>query len=126
VRPSAGSPSATGPVLSSGVGAIRLCRYGPLPKLRLVGQYLTRSNSTIGGLVRQLNALGPAASGPVMCPLDTGTEVALLVRYRSGASATVTVDLDGCRTVTRGPVVRDAGNSRGGPALVAELVRLTR
>jgi hypothetical protein len=125
VAPSTQKPAKTGPVLSGGVAAIRLCRYGALPKRRLVGQHLTRSAPVIGGLVKRLSGLGSMPAGVFSCPVDTGTEVALLVRYRSGAGATVTADLGGCRTVTRGPVRRWAEPSPGGPALVAELVRLT-
>jgi hypothetical protein len=112
-------------LLSGGVAAIRLCRYGALPRRRLVGQRLTRSESLISGLVKRLNGLGSMPGGIFSCPVDTGTEVALLVRYASGARATVIADLGGCRTVTRGPVRRWAEPGPGGPALLAELVRLT-
>ncbi|HWH10329.1 MAG TPA: hypothetical protein VG165_04325 [Solirubrobacteraceae bacterium] len=125
VAPSTQTPVTAGPVLSAGVTAIRLCRYGPLPRLRLEAVHLTRSASVIGRIVKQLNGLGSMPAGTYNCPADTGAEVALLVRYRSGASATVTVDLGGCRDVTRGPVRRWAEPSPGGPALLADLVRLT-
>jgi predicted dinucleotide-binding enzyme len=49
----------------------------------------------------------------------------LVAGYHSGATATVTVELSGCRTVTRGRVARSAEISPGGPALLARLVRLT-
>lgn len=115
-----------GPVLSGSVVAMRLCRYGALPARRLEAQHLTRSHKVIADLYRQLNALVPAPAGPTSCPLDNGSEIVLLARYRSGQTAKVTIALTGCRTVTRGRVARSAEFSPGGPALLAHLERLTR
>ena len=115
-----------GPVLSGGVAAMRLCRYGTLPARRLEAQHLTRSHKLIADLYTQLNALLPVPAGPTSCPSDNGSEIVLLVRYRSGRSARVTIALTGCRTVTRGRVARSAEFSPGGPALLARLERLTR
>jgi hypothetical protein len=124
VAPATGSLG-KGSVLSGGVVAIRLCRYGALPKESLEATHLTRSSAVIGDLVKRLNALAPVPAGPTACPEDNGSEVALLVGYRSGARATVTAELSGCRIVTRGHVRRSADLGPGGPALLAELVRLT-
>jgi hypothetical protein len=124
VAPATGSLG-KGSVLSGGVVAIRLCRYGALPKESLEAAHLTRSSAVIGDLVKRLNALAPVPAGPTACPEDNGSEVALLVGYRGGARATVTAELSGCRIVTRGHVRRSADLGPGGPALLAELVRLT-
>jgi hypothetical protein len=115
-----------GPVLSGSVVAMRLCRYGTLPARRLERQHLTRSHKVIADVYKQLNALLPAPAGPTSCPLDNGSEIRLLARYRSGQTARVTIVLTGCRTVTRGRVARSAAFSPGGPALLAHLERLTR
>jgi hypothetical protein len=123
-RPAATLPGA-GPVLSGSVVTMRLCRYGALLGRRLQGAHVTRSRAVITSLYRQLNALLPVPQGPTSCPADVGSEVVLVAGYRSGATATVTVELSGCRTVTRGRVARSAEISPGGPALLARLVRLT-
>jgi hypothetical protein len=122
--PAGGGPG-VGPVLSGSLAAMRLCRYGPLPARRLEGQVVTRSHPLIASIYKGLNALLPVPAGPTMCPADIGSEILIRARYRSGKTATVTVALSGCRTVTRGRVERSAEISPGGAALLARLERLT-
>ena len=112
-----------GPVLAASPAVMRLCRFGTLAERQpLVGERLTRSRATIDALTREFASLPPAPRGPTACPADTGGEVLLLARYRSGGVARITVQLSGCRIVTRGIVKKTALTS---PALLARLVALT-
>jgi hypothetical protein len=118
-------PLGEGPVLYGGVVSMRLCRFGGLPTRSLQGGRVIRGHAVIGSLYRQLNALLPVSPAPTSCPADFGSEVLLAAHYRGGRTATVTIELSGCRTVIRGRTTRSAEISPGGAALLAQLVRLT-
>lgn len=96
-----------------------LCRYtgfGPYPHpvgplgFRLLAHHVITSRARIADLAAQLDALRPV-TGAQACPADDGAAIIALFGYRSAAARAdpVTVDLEGCSTVTNGHVVREAG-----------------
>ena len=109
--------------------SVRLCRYAGLnghpPRSLLRSRLITR-RSAVAGLVQAFDRL-PAATGTFNCPVDDGSAIVALLAYPHGRTVTISVGLRGCQSVTNGDARRTASGTNGqpGPALVAQLERLT-
>jgi hypothetical protein len=113
----------------SGATAIRLCRYAGLnsrPPDGLVRSALITNRVAVADLVQGFDRL-PSAIGTFHCPVDDGSEIVALVAYPGGRAVTISSGLRGCQSVTNGDIRRTAagGSGQPGPALIAQLERLT-
>lgn len=118
------APGASAVLVPGQPQAVLLCRYSGLqgPRARwqrLLRQRLVRQRARVGRLASELNAL-PPVNGVQACPLDNGSAIVAIFRYRSGPDDPVTVRLTGCRLTTNGYVHREAGS------IADELRRLVR
>ncbi len=111
-----------------GAIAIRLCRYGVLPGVRLQGATLLTAPSAVKRLVADFDSL-PKEPRRVVCPVDLGSGIVALVTYRAGPRVAIAVHLTGCALAMNGNLIRSASGfattSRSGPELLAQLRRLT-
>jgi hypothetical protein len=113
----------------AGATAIRLCRYTGVnahPPRSLVRSTLLTSRTTVTGLVQNFDRLR-SVTGTFSCPVDDGSEIIAALAYPHGRAVTISVGLRGCQRVTNGAIQRTASGTNGqpGPALVAQLERLT-
>jgi hypothetical protein len=112
-----------------GASAIRLCRYGTLPRLALERARLVTDSGLVKKLVDDFNRLPPPPVPTFNCPADFGSRIDALLAYPAGQRVTVSVDLTGCAPATNGNLDRLAagfGTPRAyGPQLLAELGRLS-
>lgn len=126
IPPNAWAPTRTR-LAPLGAIAIRVCRYGQLPRVLLVRSTLLTSPSIIGRLLSEFDEL-PAPPLRVKCPVDFGSEIVASIAYAHGKRVTVAVQLEGCGLVANGNLSRSASGfgtaSNAGPELVAELQRL--
>jgi hypothetical protein len=83
-----------------------------------------RSRRVIARLTRELNRL-PTLKGPVACPADDGSAVALHLAYPHHHSAMVAVGLSGCAVATNGHLNRTAMRLPGGAKLLKQLEALS-
>lgn len=116
---------ATPLLVRPGAGFVELCRYsgrnGPRP-LRLSRSRVIRKIALINRLIRELNSL-PQPRGAYHCPMDDGSEIALLFGYRHLRPKRVIVGLTGCHFVTNGWTGR-LGPSPEAARLVKQLLAL--
>ena len=109
----------------SGAIAIRLCRYGVLPRLVLKRSRLLTSSRVIHRIVGDFDKLpSPGVPSPA-CPADFGSEILALLAYPAGQRVAISTGLTGCSEVTNGNLNRSALGSPYGLPLVSELERLT-
>lgn len=114
----------------SGARAIRLCRYGGLPALRLQASRLLTGASVkeLTAEFDRLPALRPDHPATA-CPADFGSRVIAHLAYPDGQQVTIAVALTGCNHLTNGNLRRSAAGfghpPTYGPRLIAELERLT-
>ena len=122
-------PATLNQMAPPGATAIRLCRYGRLPRLSLERARLVTNSSLVNRLVDDFNRLPPAPAGVVNRPVDVGSRVDALLAYPERQRVAVDVELTGCAAATNGNLHRLAaglGTPRAyGPQLLAELGRLT-
>ncbi len=124
------TPVATDPVhgvlVLPGATTVLLCRYRGLNPAasahRLERARLLTAAKQLTQLTAEFDAL-PQLSGVIHCPMDDGSEITALFGYARAAPATVYVGLSGCRTVSRGQLVRSASGPAGS-RLIAELSAL--
>jgi hypothetical protein len=110
-----------------GATAIRLCRYGILPREALERARLVTNAAVVGRLVRDFNRLPAFPPGPVpSCPADFGSGVDALLAYPAWRRVTIGVGLTGCNGATNGTLARWALPGANGKELLGELLRLTR
>jgi hypothetical protein len=117
-----------GKVLPARPVQIRLCRYVAVASrgaLMLRGQQLVRAPIELARIARRLGALPDYASGVTACPADSGAEIVGWARLVDGRRVKLTVATSGCPWVRRGLILRAAGLTRGGQALLRELRLLT-
>lgn len=76
----------------------------------------------VARLVSELDALPALPRGRIACPMDDGSQIVVMLTYRSGRRVTVALGPTGCRVATNGDQVRTAD---GSPGLVALLEQLT-
>jgi hypothetical protein len=125
--PATGSTgSARGVLVPTGASSLLLCRYHglnpPATAHRLERARLLTAAKQIAELTTELDAL-PQPSGVVHCPMDDGSEITATFDYPHTRSATVDVGLTGCRTVSRGKLIRTAG-AAAGSRLIDQLAAL--
>jgi hypothetical protein len=111
-----------------GANAIRLCRYGSVPRhgeQALVGSARVRSAGTIGALTSALDGL-PPADRLAFCPMDNGSELDMSLSYPGGKHGDfIRVELAGCENATNGTLTRTAARTPAGQKLLATLESLT-
>jgi hypothetical protein len=120
-------PAARSKLAPSGASAIRLCRYDGLdskPARGLARSALVTNGPAIATLIGELDAL-PAMSKKAFCPIDTGAEIVALIAYPGDHGVLVAIDLTGCAIASNGIVVRTAGSTPAGHALLAKIEHLT-
>jgi hypothetical protein len=122
------SVSARGVFVPRGATTLLLCRYQglnpPATAHRLVRGRRLRTAKQIAQLAAELDAL-PLPTGVIHCPMDDGSEITATFGYKGAASLTASIGLTGCRTVSRGKLVRTAGGA-GGSLLIERLTALLR
>jgi hypothetical protein len=119
--PAASTVAVSGVLVPKGATTVLLCRYRGLNPAA-TARRLARSrllSSGLAQLIAEFDAL-PKASGVVHCPMDDGSEITATFRYPA-AAIRVDIALTGCRTVSRGRLVRSAS----GPAGTRLIDRLT-
>jgi hypothetical protein len=109
---------------------VLLCRYSglnPTPSAvghLLVHRLVTRAR-TVGRLSHEFDSLKPFQPGSYSCPADFGVKIVAIFRYSGGRSDDpVTLDPDGCASVTNGHLTRTAAFPPG-PTLIGQLAGLT-
>jgi hypothetical protein len=110
-----------------GALSLELCRYAgrnSARPLHLSRSRRVRNVALLGRLTRELNGV-PQGRGTYNCPMDDGSEIALLFGYSDRRPQRVIVGLTGCRFITNGWTDR-IGLSRRASRLVAQLSALTR
>lgn len=116
----------SGVLVPQGAVAVLLCRYQglnpPATAHHLERAHLITAAARVGQLTTAFNAL-PRAAGVYHCPMDDGSEITATFRYRHALPAAVAVGLTGCRTVSRGNIVRTASGAAGS-RLISQLSAL--
>lgn len=110
------NPRAARVLVPLGATSVQLCRYrglnaGPPPQT-LERARVVRSAATIERLTRRLDGLPRLRSG-IHCPMDDGSEVVAIFRYRGEPADPVRVGLSGCELVANGRVTRTAASPEG-------------
>ena len=113
--PNASHP-ARGVLVVKGATKILLCRYDGLNPAatahHLERARLLTAPRQVTQLTTELDAL-PQVSGVMHCPMDDGSEITAMFSYPRTSAATVYVGLTGCRSVSRGRLVRSASGPAG-------------
>lgn len=122
--PASHRPGAKRSLVPPGAGSVVLCRYAGLNDPahragRLVRSRVLARRAIVRALGHQLDRLHRLPKGAVSCPLDDGSEVAVIFRYPRGRDDPVTVELTGCQVVTNGHLIRTAATP--GSKLIARL-----
>lgn len=123
----AGSSGQLVPGVPTGV---LLCRYSglnPTPSAagRLLAHRLIADPGTVGQMRHEFDSLKPFQPGAYSCPADFGAKIVAIFRYAGGRSDDpVTLDPNGCTSVTNGKLVRTAMFPPG-PKLIGRLETLT-
>jgi hypothetical protein len=120
------SSTVRGMLIPRGATSLLLCRYqglNPSATARhLERERSLRDTAQIVQVTSELNTL-PMPSGVIHCPMDDGSEITATFSYEHAASLTASIGLTGCRTVSRGKLVRSAGGP-GGSRLIERLTSL--
>lgn len=83
-----------------------VCRYYGLneppshPAGTLAAERLLRRAASTRSLAREFDGLRPFPAGPLSCPMDDGSALLAIFRYRSQPEVPVSVNLTGCRGAT--------------------------